>query len=79
MEYLQPYRSNTINIIIHNSFSLHLILILKIGAIYYECAASFDGQHMFKHSLKPNPSYEANAEAHIIACIAACEADGDNL
>ena len=49
----------------------------KIGAIYYECAESFDGQHMFKHSLKPDPSYEANAEAHIAACIAACEADGE--
>jgi len=49
----------------------------KIGAIFYECSEQFDGQHMFKHSLKPNPSYEATAEAHIAACIAACEADGD--
>ncbi len=49
----------------------------KIGAIFYECAESFDGQQMFKHSLKPNPSYEAKAEAHIAACIAACEAEGD--
>ena len=47
----------------------------KVGAIYYECAESFDGQHMFKHSLKPDPSYEAKAEAHITACIAACETE----
>lgn len=49
----------------------------KVGAIYYECAECFDGQHMFKHSSKPDSSYEAKAEEHIAICIAACEAEDE--
>ena len=50
----------------------------KVKCIFYSCVEQFQGLMPYKHSQTPNAELEAKADAYIAACIAACEADGDD-